>query len=158
MSLPIFFVFPLFTICSTITVTFSINCDDSLDSIIFLTQSISSALFSPVYIFSNTQMQPSPIAATIEPAMIAFSTLAPMLIPGIAFNALIAVFAATLTVPTSTIELNNCLVCSSLLISQSLASELIWATSIGDRISASAIGIGIAPTVTAAVVEATTIL
>ena len=53
-------------------------------------------------------MHPSPIAATIAPAIIAFNTLAAILIPGTAFSALIAAFAAVLTVPTSTIEFKNC--------------------------------------------------
>ena len=77
----------------------------------------------------------------------------PRLTPGIAFNALSAVFAAVPTVPTSTMELKNCFDSSFFAIPYICPRALTKAISIGMSIAASANGIGTAPTTTAAVVD-----
>ena len=84
--LSLIFVSILFTVC--------VICTDSFDSITFFTHSISVMLFLPKHTCSNMYIVPSPSEATMLPAMTAFNRLAPILIPGIAFIALIAAFAA----------------------------------------------------------------
>ena len=79
------------------------------------------------------------------PAMIAFSTDAAILTPGIAFKLLIAAFVATPIVPASTIEFKNLLEFLLFSIPYILAIVFISPTSKGDNNTASENGIGIAP-------------
>ena len=123
-----------------------------------VTQSISSRVFFPRRTCSKAKIEPSPRAATIHPATTAFNTAAPILTPGMAFNAVRAVFAARLTVPAPIIVVKNSFARSSFLIPYTWATAVIIAISVGTKIAVSGTGTGTAPTTTPPVVAAATML
>lgn len=77
-------------------VTFLTNSLSSFCSLKSRIASTSFALISPRHTFSKANAEPSPMAATMAAATMAFVTSPARLTPGIAFSALIAALAAML--------------------------------------------------------------